>query len=427
MAKQMTEVLVAGYQALETASADFDALIAQVQAKHLSVEAAILVAHDADGDVSVQQTGDHLGRKGAGWGGAVGLLVGLAAPPLLASVVVGAAGGAIVGRFASHKLETGLHEKLGEAMKPGTAAIIAMFAATSAWSSSGLPDRPPGRGPDRRQGRRARGIARRGDGQVQPRPDGAADPGPGLWRRHRPHHGRVGRRLVLHPRAQGPGGRSERAASCSSTMLGSAAHDLRWRDRDTRAQPRRRRWARRSTPSTSRRSARRRARPCSPGATTIAWAWAASPSSRARSRATPATRPRSCTALPRILKENGYVTAGFGKWHMTPGHEMGAAGSFDHWPLGWGFDHWWGFLTGAAGQYDPIITQDNSTLGVPEGDDGKVYYFPDDITDKAVEWIPCGPGPRDREALDALLLDRLQPRTAPRGQGVGRQVQGRVR
>ena len=99
------------------------------------------------------------------------------------------------------------------------------------------------------------------------------------------------------------------------------------------------------------------------------------------------TRPRSCTALPRILKENGYVTGGFGKWHLTPGREMGAAGPFDHWPLGWGFDHWWGFLTGAAGQYDPIITQDNSTLGVPEGKDGKLYYFPDDITDKAVEWL----------------------------------------
>ena len=99
------------------------------------------------------------------------------------------------------------------------------------------------------------------------------------------------------------------------------------------------------------------------------------------------TRPRSCTALPRILRENGYITGGFGKWHMTPGREMGAAGPFDHWPTGWGFDHWWGFLTGAAGQYDPIITQDNSTLGVPEGEDGKLYYFPDDITDKSVEWL----------------------------------------
>jgi arylsulfatase len=66
---------------------------------------------------------------------------------------------------------------------------------------------------------------------------------------------------------------------------------------------------------------------------------------------------------------------------------MGPAGPFEHWPLGWGFDHWWGFLTGAAGQYDPIITQDNSVLGVPEGDDGKLYYFPDDITDKSIEWL----------------------------------------
>ncbi len=55
--------------------------------------------------------------------------------------------------------------------------------------------------------------------------------------------------------------------------------------------------------------------------------------------------------------------------------------------MSWGFDHWWGFLSGAAGQYDPIITQDNSTLGVPVGDDGGQYYFPDDITDKAVEWL----------------------------------------
>ena len=46
-----------------------------------------------------------------------------------------------------------------------------------------------------------------------------------------------------------------------------------------------------------------------------------------------------------------------------------------------------GLPDGAAGQYDPIITQDNSTLGVPEGEDGKLYYFPDDITDKSVEWL----------------------------------------
>ncbi len=98
-------------------------------------------------------------------------------------------------------------------------------------------------------------------------------------------------------------------------------------------------------------------------------------------------RPRSCTALPRILQENGYVTGGFGKWHLTPDNVQGPAGPFDHWPQSWGFDHWWGFLSGAAGQYDPIITQDNSTVGVLEGTDGRPYYFPDDLTDQAVRWL----------------------------------------
>lgn len=69
---------------------DFDALVALVSGKQARVEAVILVAQDADGVVSVQRTGDQLGRKGTGWGGGVGFLVGLAAPPLLASLVVGA-------------------------------------------------------------------------------------------------------------------------------------------------------------------------------------------------------------------------------------------------------------------------------------------------------------------------------------------------
>ena len=81
------------------------------------------------------------------------------------------------------------------------------------------------------------------------------------------------------------------------------------------------------------------------------------------------------------------MTGGFGKWHMTPDREQGAAGPFEHWPQNWGFNHFWGFLSGAAGQWDPLVTQDNTNIGVPEGTDGKPYYFPDDLTDKAVEWL----------------------------------------
>ncbi|HMK08525.1 MAG TPA: arylsulfatase, partial [Anaerolineales bacterium] len=95
----------------------------------------------------------------------------------------------------------------------------------------------------------------------------------------------------------------------------------------------------------------------------------------------------TCAGIPRILSENGYVTGAFGKWHMTPDREQGPAGPFTHWPLGWGFNHFYGFLSGAAGQWDTLITQDNKTIGVPESKDGKPYYFPDDMTDKSIEWL----------------------------------------
>jgi len=85
MADTPTDVLVAGYQDIDTATADFEALVGLVKAKQIEIEGVILVTHAEDGSVSVQQTGDNLGRKGMGWGGGVGLLVGLAAPPLLAS------------------------------------------------------------------------------------------------------------------------------------------------------------------------------------------------------------------------------------------------------------------------------------------------------------------------------------------------------
>ena len=97
--------------------------------------------------------------------------------------------------------------------------------------------------------------------------------------------------------------------------------------------------------------------------------------------------PKDCAPFVRALQGNGYSTAGFGKWHLTPDHVQGAAGPFDRWPNAWGFDHFWGILGGEAGQYDPVITQDNTTIGVPEGEDGKEYYWPDDLTDQAVRWL----------------------------------------
>ncbi len=97
-----------------------------------------------------------------------------------------------------------------------------------------------------------------------------------------------------------------------------------------------------------------------------------------------AARPQNCAPFPQILQMNGYSTAAFGKWHMTPHHQQGPAGPFDRWPNAWGFDYFWGFLGGESGQFDPIITENSTIIGVPED---KNYYLPDAMADKAVEWL----------------------------------------
>ena len=75
--------------------------------------------------------------------------------------------------------------------------------------------------------------------------------------------------------------------------------------------------------------------------------------------------PQDSAPFPKVLRENGYSTAAFGKWHLTPDGQQGAAGPFDRWPNGWGFDYFWGFLGGETGQWDPVITENNKIIGAP--------------------------------------------------------------
>src|SRR5215831_6757004 len=127
MADTPTDVFIGGYRDISEAENDFDRLANLVKEKQVQIEAAILITHAEDGTVSVQQTADHRGRKGVAWGGGVGFLVGLAAPPLLAVTAAGAAAGGLVGKFVDHRVETEMHDKIGENLPPGTAGIIALF------------------------------------------------------------------------------------------------------------------------------------------------------------------------------------------------------------------------------------------------------------------------------------------------------------
>ena len=90
---EQLDVLIAVYLIPDLAQQDFDAYIKLAGDGEIVTDGVALVIKDADGEVHVQETGDHLGRKGAKVGGGVGLVVGLFAPPLLAATAVGAAAG----------------------------------------------------------------------------------------------------------------------------------------------------------------------------------------------------------------------------------------------------------------------------------------------------------------------------------------------
>ncbi len=102
-----------------------------------------------------------------------------------------------------------------------------------------------------------------------------------------------------------------------------------------------------------------------------------------------ATLPRDCAPLPRILRDNGYSTGIFGKWHLTPDSQQGAAGPFDRWPNGWGFDYFYGFLGGGSSQWDPCLAENQKVIGTPASyyDEDNPFYFPDAMADRTIEWL----------------------------------------
>ena len=72
--------------------------------------------------------------------------------------------------------------------------------------------------------------------------------------------------------------------------------------------------------------------------------------------------PKDKATIGRILKENGYTTAWFGKDHNTPAFSASAAGPFDQWPVGMGFDYFYGFVGGDANQWEPNLFRNTTAI-----------------------------------------------------------------
>ena len=64
---------------------------------------------------------------------------------------------------------------------------------------------------------------------------------------------------------------------------------------------------------------------------------------------------KDCGTIGEILKENGYATSWFGKDHNTPFYQASQAGPFDQWPIGMGFDYFYGFVGGDTSQWQPNL------------------------------------------------------------------------
>ena len=124
---EQLDVLIAAYLIPDLAQQDFDAYVKLAGDGAIVTDGVALVVKDAEGEVQVQETGDHLGRKGAKAGAGVGLVIGLFAPPLLAATVVGGAVGGLTGKFARHRMKAGIGDKLDGALPPGSAGIIAIY------------------------------------------------------------------------------------------------------------------------------------------------------------------------------------------------------------------------------------------------------------------------------------------------------------
>jgi arylsulfatase len=95
--------------------------------------------------------------------------------------------------------------------------------------------------------------------------------------------------------------------------------------------------------------------------------------------------PQSKRGLGDILKLNGYNTAWFGKNHNVPDWQTSQAGPFDLWPVGLGFEYFYGFVGGDSNQWAPALVENTRPIEPPHDDPN--YNFDRDMADKAIAWI----------------------------------------
>jgi arylsulfatase A-like enzyme len=99
-----------------------------------------------------------------------------------------------------------------------------------------------------------------------------------------------------------------------------------------------------------------------------------------------ATIPRENGFLSEILRDEGYATYAVGKWHLAPATEMAPGSRRDAWPLGRGFERFYGFMAGETDQYRPDLVHDNHPVEPPKTPE-EGYHLTEDMADHAISYL----------------------------------------
>jgi arylsulfatase len=94
--------------------------------------------------------------------------------------------------------------------------------------------------------------------------------------------------------------------------------------------------------------------------------------------------PKTSATMAEVLKNYGYSTSAFGKWHNTPADQTTAMGPFDKWPTGYGFEYFCGFMAGETSQYEPRLYENTNPVEPPHDE---TYHLTEDMADKALAWL----------------------------------------
>ncbi|BBY22427.1 hypothetical protein MSTO_26320 [Mycobacterium stomatepiae] len=319
MSEEHALVIVAGYQGLDAARRDFQTLIDRAKDRGVAVRDALLVGKDAEGNRVVVDIGNRLGRRGAKWGAGAGLVAGLFSPVSVVTAPIGAAAGALAGTFVNQRFKSGLGDKIGEAMAADSAVIIVVAPGDQRLAVQQTLAGSPMKSAAELSHWTLRGFsAALEEAMAKFNPDRSRLPIP-----QRGFGGTVGRTVAesvgdwtIVPGAAAPDGAPnvlivliDDAGFGGPDTFGGAIH----------------------TPTLSRLAQNGLAynrfhvtAVCSPTRAALL-------TGRNHHRVGfgsvcefpgpypgySTAKPRSCAALPRILRDNGYVTGAFGKWHLT--------------------------------------------------------------------------------------------------------------